>query len=84
MEKTLQKICEYEEAKEAAKVCGCWGDERFSFGDFIGHPTEYTTEKFEFHLECARQLDLNDHMQSSLQEEEEYPSDSSVDNEDVE
>ena len=37
MEKTAQKICEYQEAKEVAKVCGCWGDEHFSFRDFIGN-----------------------------------------------
>jgi hypothetical protein len=35
MEKTVDKIVEYEEAKEAAKICGYWHENRFSFGDFV-------------------------------------------------
>jgi hypothetical protein len=35
MEKTVDKIVEYEEAKENAKICGYWHENRFSFGDFV-------------------------------------------------
>jgi hypothetical protein len=74
MEKTAEKIGEYQEAKEEAKICGYWNPEEslsFTFQDYMENPTDFTVEKFELHLACAKELDWIDRMQSSDQEQEE-------------
>jgi hypothetical protein len=82
MEKTVEKIAEYEDAKEAAKICGYWHENRFSFGDFVQDPTEYTEESFLASLQNEEELRELDRLQSSDQDQEEYPMSTSDEEED--
>ena len=84
MEKTAEKIAEYQRAKEEAKMYPYWYHDQcshFSFTDYMEDPTEYTKEQFQSHLDSAKELDWIDHMQSSDREQEECFS-SSEDNDD--
>lgn len=78
MEKTVEKIGEYKQAKEKAKLCNYWDHaEHFSFEDYIDEPSNFTEEQFLSHQEIDRHLHNVDRMQSSDQEDqEEYPSSS--------
>ena len=81
MKKTAEKISEYENAKEAARVCGYF--ERFTFSDFVQDPHWYTTEYMESVVESAIELQEIDRMRGSDQEEEDSITSSSDDEDDV-
>jgi hypothetical protein len=82
MEKTVENIAEYEDAKEAAKICGCWHENRFSFGDFVQDPTEHAEESFLASLQNEEELRELDRLQSSDQDQEEHPMSTSDEEED--
>jgi hypothetical protein len=83
MEKTVEKIAEHEDAKEAAKMCGHWDDEnRFSFGDFVQDPTEHAEESFLASLQNEEELRELDRLQSSDQDQEECAMSTSDEEED--
>lgn len=87
MEKTVEKIHEYEQAKKKAKDCSYWNldeDSRFSFREFVENPMDFTQEQFDMHLKSAQELDLIDRMQSSDHDQNQSSNEEYSSNEDDE
>ena len=74
METTVRKIWEYEEAKEASKMCGYWDcDEsgRFSFDDFVGSESKFTKESFQAQLQALHDLsEIDRNLRSDCSEQD--------------
>jgi len=83
MEKTVDQIVHYEEAKELSKGCGYWEaveDPNFSFREFITNPDDFTEAQFLSHLQAERELEAHQRMfnsdNSDHEEDHEDPSSS--------
>ena len=84
MKMTAAKIDEYENAKEEARLCGYFElgeSSRFNFTDFVDDPKNYSKENMESEIKSALELQEMDRMQRSDQEEEDYLTSSSDDEE---